>query len=429
MAEEPPLDAITAISIKGFKSFLEEQRIEIWPLTLLAGANSSGKSSALQPLLLLKQTLESPVDTGPLELAGPHVEFTSPRQFMAKHADGSLVDRFEISVALLKRPRFRGFFQRTADDRIDLIRMEHFFVSAGLPTSLILEPGLSTEDLMNRLPTWLEGAPGRVVRARCFLGVAPEGLGAPVFPMLSPLARPILSVIHVSGLRTPARTHRLTATEEAFQGVFDPYAASSVAEWQKTRDGRLKTLESQLAELGLTSAVQVRRIDATRLELLVGRSVAGKGPEDLVSLADVGFGVSQVLPVLVALLVAKPGQLVYLEQPELHLHPRAQQALATVLADAAIRGVRVVAETHSSILLLAVQTLVAEGKLSQDLVKLHWFQRDDRGATKVTSADLDQLGAYGDWPQDFGEIESTADNRYLDAVESKAFPRKKRAKK
>ena len=60
----------------------------------------------------------------------------------------------------------------------------------------------------------------------------------------------------------------------------------------------------------------------------------------MVNITDVGFGVSQVLPVLVALIVdAKPGsQLVYLEQPELHLHPRAQVALAQVLADAAKRG-------------------------------------------------------------------------------------------
>jgi hypothetical protein len=60
---------------------------------------------------------------------------------------------------------------------------------------------------------------------------------------------------------------------------------------------------------------------------------------------------------------------------------------------------------------------------------LHWFQRDARGATKATSGELDQLGAYGDWPEDFGEVEAAVDNRYLDVVESKVFPRKKRAKK
>ena len=71
------------------------------------------------------------------------------------------------------------------------------------------------------------------------------------------------------------------------------------------------------------------------------------------NIADVGFGVSQVLPVLVALRAADRGRLVYLEEPEIDLHPRAQTKLADILADAAKRGVRVVAETHSTLLLTA----------------------------------------------------------------------------
>lgn len=139
----------------------------------------------------------------------------------------------------------------------------------------------------------------------------------------------------------------------------------------------------------------------------------------MVSIADVGFGVSQVLPVLVSLIVARPGQLVYIEQPELHLRPRAQVALAQILADAAKRGVRVVAETHSDHLLLGIQSLVAEGELSPDLVKLHWFGRGPDGATKVTSADLDERGAYGEWPEDFGTTALAEQSRYLDAVQPK----------
>ena len=141
----------------------------------------------------------------------------------------------------------------------------------------------------------------------------------------------------------------------------------------------------------------------------------------MVSIADVGIGVSQVLPVLVALIGAQPGQLVYIEHPELHLHPRAQVALAQVLADAAQRGVRVVAETHSSLLLLRVQTLVAEGIISPDLVKLHWFTRGENGATQVKSADLDEMGAYGDWPEDFGDVDLVEQSRYLDAADSVGF--------
>ena len=108
------------------------------------------------------------------------------------------------------------------------------------------------------------------------------------------------------------------------------------------------------------------------------------GANDLVSIADVGFGVSQTLPVVVALRAARPGQLVYIEQPEIHLHPRAQVAMARLLVNAAKRGVRVVAETHSSLILLAVQTLVAEGEIDPDLVGLNWFLRNEKtGTTRI----------------------------------------------
>ena len=74
--------SLTAIVLHGFKSFRDETRIEIRPLTLLAGANSSGKSSAIQPLLLLKQTLEVGYDPGPLLLNGPNVKFTAMEQLL-----------------------------------------------------------------------------------------------------------------------------------------------------------------------------------------------------------------------------------------------------------------------------------------------------------------------------------------------------------
>jgi predicted ATPase len=97
-------------------------------------------------------------------------------------------------------------------------------------------------------------------------------------------------------------------------------------------------------------------------------------------------------------------------------------ALASILAETAQRGVTVIAETHSSLLLRGIQTLVAEGKLSPDLVKLHWFSRDKKdGATKVTSADLDERGAFGDWPMDFDDVELEAEKDYLDAVGKRMF--------
>jgi len=136
----------------------------------------------------------------------------------------------------------------------------------------------------------------------------------------------------------------------------------------------------------------------------------------MVSIADVGFGVSQVLPVVVALHAARPGQIVYVEQPEIHLHPRAQVALAEILGRATRRGVQVVVETHSELLLLGVQQLVASGELEPGKVKLHWFERDEEGATLVKTAELDSQGAFGDWPVDFSDVSLEAMRAYLDTV-------------
>ena len=78
------IEGITKIAVSGFKSLAEGCAIDICPLTILAGANSSGKSSIMQPLLLLKQTLEVTFDPGPLWLGGPNVQFTSAEQFLSK---------------------------------------------------------------------------------------------------------------------------------------------------------------------------------------------------------------------------------------------------------------------------------------------------------------------------------------------------------
>jgi hypothetical protein len=243
----------------------------------------------------------------------------------------------------------------------------------------------------------------------------------PFFPALQ-------NIIHVPGLRgNPERTYPVTPMGPTFRGRFEEYAASIIAQWDSEASDKSKQLGSDLADLGLTWIVIASPVNDTQVELKVGRLLRpGRGgAHDLVNIADVGFGVSQTLPVLVALLAAQPGQLVYIEQPETHLHPRAQFALAQVLASAAKRGVRVVAETHSSILLLGVQTLVAEGKLEPDKVKLHWFQREKDGRTVVRSGDLDEAGAFGDWPEDFSDVHLKTESGYIDAAHARLRPAKK----
>lgn len=164
--------------------------------------------------------------------------------------------------------------------------------------------------------------------------------------------------------------------------------------WQSTNAPELREVIAQLELLDLTWKLRALSISETEVELRVGRlpQPAQGGAQDLVNIADVGFGVSQSLPVLVALLAAKPGQVVYIEQPEIHLHPRAQHRMAKILADAAARGVRVIVETHSSLLLLGLQTAIGKGALEHTDAIFHWFRRDSSGFTSVESETPDDVG-------------------------------------
>jgi len=190
-------------------------------------------------------------------------------------------------------------------------------------------------------------------------------------------------------------------------------------DWADKDPKKLELLAMEFARLGLTWKVMARKVNDAAVEVLVGRMPQAQagGAQDLVSIADVGIGVSQTLPVVLALIAAEPGQIVYIEQPEIHLHPRAQVMLAKSLVSAAARNVKVVVETHSSLLIRAIQTEIALGSISNDDVSLNWFSRDSvTGYSQLSVADLDNKGRFGDWPVDFDEISSDADMAYIQAV-------------
>jgi hypothetical protein len=389
----------------------------------------------VQPLLLLKQTLEATYDPGPLLLSGPNLRFTSCEQFLSRTTREKTVSEFSVSVTLEDKRVLRTVFalprhgeamvlsEMTITEPEGKLRISSG--SDGLPVAPDIPDSL--EDIkttysksMKQTLEW------RVQRVRCFFQLMLElQQGRMQFMPSSPtqtFETQIRRVIHVPGLRgNPVRGYPVTAFGPLFPGTFEHYTASVIAHWQdKKQSGRLEALRSDLRQLGLTWKVIARRLDQTQVALKVGRlsHPTRGGASDLVDIADVGFGLSQTLPVVVALHAAGPGQLVYLEQPEIHLHPRAQASMAQVIADAAARGVQVLLETHSSILLLAIQSLVAERRLDPKAVSLNWFSREG-GETHVTPGDLDARGAFGDWPEDFASVALESEHRYLSAVEAR----------
>lgn len=446
--------SISSLSVAGFKSISQEQSIEIKPLTILAGANSSGKSSIIQPLLLLKQTLEATYNPGPLKIDGPNIKFDAFDQFLSVNNKAAHVTDFAVSIGISKETVITTCFSKLPDKPLEVQKTEYQIDE----TKFSFRKEMSPEEIFEMMPSTfkeqyqkselLREANLKIERVHSFLRpVLRDKSDEPVLFFTEAVAflgmldselmfleRRSQELIHIPGVRgLPARFFPQTVVGPTFPGTFEVYTGSVIWEWQQNEPTKIQDLQRDLANLQLgTSEIQARKIGDIQIEVLVSRLPSSSGSNgskngsknkkhDMVSLADVGLGVSHTLSVLVALQAARPGQLVYIEQPEIHLHPKAQVAMAQILANAATRGVRVVVETHSELMLLAVQTLIAEGKLSPNLVKLHWFERDKGGVTKITPANLDEDGAFGEWPQDFGSTVLQIQKEYLDAVSRRYY--------
>lgn len=426
---KPNLLTIAKIAVTGYKSIGDKCEIILKPLTILAGANSSGKSSIIQPLLLLKQTLEASYDPGALKLMGSNVRYSSGEQLLCK-VTNKHANQFCIDMSMPDNERWLCHYKWGREKGFELAKMEYVKgeksidvtpASEGIDPSPLFPDDFPKEFFQTNKFDW------SIVRDRCFAQL--QGRRAksksPEFnmPLASQLAEAIRRIIHLPGLRgNPERTYPVTAVGNTFPGTFQDYTASIIAAWQaEGKKEKLIAVGKELLKLGLTWKVVAIPKNDTQVELHVGRlphSIRG-GARDLVSIADVGLGVSQTLPVLIALHVARPGQIIFLEQPEIHLHPRAQMAFAEVLATAANRDVVIIVETHSSILLRGIQTAVAEGKLSEEKVSLNWFSRDEHnGQTRCTPGNLDESGAFGNWPEDFDETTLESEKRFLDANEA-----------
>jgi AAA ATPase domain/Protein of unknown function (DUF3696) len=414
---QPKPKALIEIGVGGFKSFTNLTKIKLGALSIFAGANSSGKSSIMQPLVLMKQTIEAPYDPGILLLDGPNVQFTSSEQFISTQSLANDEFReFQIFIAIEDWFTFQSVFQWSVQTGLAphsqtyCIGDKKFKLWLDMTSAEIKKQVVHVDRVFDNQ---------QVIRERCFL-IVQEGRGR--YGMSSEAFSNVMrSMIHVPGVRgNPERIYKTAATDgNTFAGLFENYVVSVIDRFQKKEPEKLAQLQSHLQKLGLTDTIQTERLNETQLELRVGR-IPGNST-DTVNIADVGFGVSQVLPVVVALLVAQPGQLVYIEQPEIHLHPRAQVALAEIFAEAINRGVQVIVETHSELFLLSIQTLVAENKIAPDDVKLHWFTRSDDGSSTVTTAELDKTGAFGNWPEDFASTSLELTHRYLSSAEKKLW--------
>jgi hypothetical protein len=170
-----------------------------------------------------------------------------------------------------------------------------------------------------------------------------------------------------------------------------------------------KLIAKELQQLGLIDAFEVRQISANRKEYEV--KIKTPGAVDWVDLPDVGFGVSQVLPVVVQSFYAAPGSVLFIEQPELHLHPSAQSNLADLFIDVLAsredgtpRNIQLIIETHSEHFLNRLQRRIAEDDPSKPIKTTDvacYFARTTGTESSLEALQMDLFGNIRNWPPNF----------------------------
>ena len=432
------------LRIKNFKGWKDTGTIRMAPISLFFGANSSGKSSIGQFLMMLKQTVESPDRKAVFYPGGKNsaVQLGSYQE-MVFHRDPKNKIAFDYRWSLSEILKFKDplsgqifsgehldFIGEVdlSDETKHLLRVSHFKYRLLKKDIQSLAIGLSKKPdkheyvasaeqyslVRKKMRAW---ALKDVVR---FYGFPDEVVAyyqnADFVQELNLAQEKLFNAIYYLGpLRTKAERlytwGGITPESVGFSGE-NTVAAILAARDRKINLGYrrpAKPLEEiiaiKLKEMGLIEEFNVNPISEQRQEYEV--KVRTKGSRDWVDLPDVGFGISQVLPVLVQCFYAPAGSIILMEQPEIHLHPSAQSALADVMIDVVNsrengvdRNIQLVIETHSEHFLRRLQRRIAEDAVPQEKVSAYFANIDKRPAT-LEPLQIDIFGNIKNWPENF----------------------------
>jgi len=139
-----------------------------------------------------------------------------------------------------------------------------------------------------------------------------------------------------------------------------------------------------------------------------------------VNLADIGFGASQTLPIIIQSFYSARGSVLLIEQPEIHLHPRAQSILGDLFIDAILNSRRtLVVETHSEHILARVRRRIAEKKLTKEDIAIYYFNPTTKG-TDIMEVTINDNGQYENFPEGFFEEDLVEAFEHLKAINRKS---------
>jgi len=401
---------LTKLRIKNFKCLQDTGELNIRPLTFFVGPNSSGKSSVLQFLLMLRQTIDSTDIENPLATRNGWVELGGYKEFIFRKEEKR---DLEVELAITGPGRQvlfnASFFYEPETARI---RLKQSNVSDG-PSErhLVLKEDGETYQATFSAPNE-EGLTTRAKPVK-FHDVAfglvvrsPERAGAfRVMRSAWQLENEFRRLFYIGPVReVPKRVYVTSGQAPQDVGVRGERAVDVL--WYTERnqaDANGKQLLQQVAkwtrEFGIADDVRLDRIRENYYSLIITDPATAVQT----NLADIGFGASQTLPIIIESFYAPAGSTLLIEQPEIHLHPKAQAVLGDLFIDAARDGRRsFIVETHSEHLLARVRRRIAEKAISKDQVAIYYFNPTPEG-TAISQVTLNDLGQYESFPDGFFE--------------------------
>lgn len=350
---------ITKLKITDFKAH-HDTILPLGALTLLTGINSSGKSSILQTLLLLRQSFrKGRLSTG-LDLNSPLCDIGKGIDALYRASQNEVIsfvlesdtDSFEFAFNAKNRyedtfiPSDKPLILKPELMQLPLFTNDFQYLSSSRWANLNQYP-MDTYAVETEKQLSLEYGQGELVAH--FLEYYGENRN---FDIKSDL------VLH------PSTTSR-------------KLLAQTIA-WEREISPRVTILP-------------VKENDKITIEYGY-KSEGDNLPLDKLQSKNVGYGISYSLSIVVALLSAKPGSLLLIENPEAHLHPRGQSKLSELIALTAESGVQVIIETHSDHIFNGIRKSIASGKIKKENIGVHYFELDEKNVSVHTEIQFSDKG-------------------------------------
>jgi len=362
---------INRLHLSNFKRF-EDQSLEIGAITLLSGLNGMGKSSVLQALLLLRQShKQGLLESTGLALNGDLVQVGTARDALC---DNAKEEKLGFTLTFASGNNSIWQFGYVNHDEQGLVPPRESDIMTLVSSNVTPETYLTSLFSDNFQYLQAERIGPRTSFEKSYSEVRQH---------------------HQLGVHGEYTAHFLSTFRDL------PISNPNLRHPQAKSLSLLSQAEAWLGEI--CPGTQINILDSKDMDRVSLQYSFGLG-SSWYRATNVGFGITYALPLITAILSAKSGALLLLENPEAHLHPRGQACMGSLLAKAAAQNVQIILETHSDHVLNGIRLAVHGGYLEPDVVRLHFFQRSkyqEQTVSEVVSPRMNRRGRIDEWPDGF----------------------------